>query len=42
MQWNSRGLTKSKLEEFRNLLHTEDPDFLVFLVKYLLEVKFHR
>ena len=30
LQWNSRGLTKARLEEFRNLLNTEDPD-LVFL-----------
>jgi hypothetical protein len=30
MQWSSRGLTKSRLEEFRSLLNKEDPD-LVFL-----------
>jgi hypothetical protein len=30
MQWNSRGLTKSRIDEFRSLLIKEDPD-LVFL-----------
>jgi hypothetical protein len=32
LQWNARGLTKSKLEEFRILLNKFNPD-LVFLVK---------
>jgi len=30
IQWNARGLTKSRLEEFRSLLNSLDPD-LVFL-----------
>ncbi|EFX69225.1 hypothetical protein DAPPUDRAFT_258980 [Daphnia pulex] len=30
MQWNSRGLTKSRIDEFRSLLNKEDPN-LVFL-----------
>jgi succinate dehydrogenase flavin-adding protein (antitoxin of CptAB toxin-antitoxin module) len=30
LQWNARGLTKSRVEEFRTLLNSHDPD-LVFL-----------
>ena len=30
LQWNARGLTKSRLEEFRSLLNSLDPD-LVFI-----------
>jgi len=30
MQWNSRGLTKSRLQEFRSRLNNDDPD-LVFV-----------
>ncbi len=30
LQWNARGLTKSRLEEFRTLLNSHDPD-IVFL-----------
>ena len=30
LQWNARGLTKSRLEEFRTLLNSHDPA-IVFL-----------
>jgi hypothetical protein len=34
LQWNSRGLTKARLEEFRNLLNTEVPDLVFFCETY--------
>ena len=30
LKWNARGLTKARLEEFRILINSEDPD-LIFL-----------
>ena len=43
LQWNARGLTKSRLEELRTLLNSHDPD-IVFLSephwKKFFQVKF--
>lgn len=39
MQWNARGLTGSKLDEFRIILNSQDPD-IVFLSEFFWNKSF--